>query len=418
MKIFEVVRLLAAVSTVACLTEEKKKDEFSIVKLPAQFHFEDIGVVATGVATGHIRTEISLKTMEKMQQELQDYQNKKFKPFMKKLYAPIQESYKHRVRAIYRSVDTSRANIRSATVPFRKLHNDKVKIITTSNQRRSVVSGVGMFLSFLGFGMSAYNSVQISQIQRVEKKEMTAIKELTVSVKETDRAAQTNAKNVEKLTKSMIRTEKTIGLVHSEHVAEKVVAEFEGIADRWQTSTRWWSAGMKQLLQHRLDPSLLDSRKMKAAVVEVERLAQKKGKVLLTDSVESLLNAKFSWWYNATEDSIVIVLHIDVVNHEGLSAYRWLKVPFFMGATEVVTLSDPKGNVIMVDGTGVVGEVMSKERLNECMQVGNAFVCEESGILRKDIEKSCIGAALRGNMAASLERCDIERLPNQTVRKY
>ena len=409
--------VLAFYVIVGCLGAND--ENFKVEKLPPKFIFEKMGSVSVGLQKAHIVSKIDFTEMERIQEKLTEFVTKNLTSLMKNADIPSKKSYEHRVVVLQRNAKRAGMNIKSAKVGFTarmKNLEDDPSFRVFPRVRRSLVESIGMVTGVAFLGMSIYNYHEINEIREAQKDDHRAIERMVVKVDKLDVAVARNSGNLNLLQKQSIENVKLT--LQNRHAAavESILSSSEEAVDRWLASTHWWSSGVKQLLQGRLDPEMLDLKKLLEAAEDVEVLARKKDKVLVFKKVDALLNADFSWVFEKESNSITIILHLDIACQKKMQLYRLSKVPFLLNEQDLAVLSDRNGDSIAINDDGDVGRILSRREVDKCKKSGNQFACSNFGVVRKRIGDTCMGSALRGKMEFALRRCQIERLVNQTVR--
>ena len=392
---------------------------YKVEIMPQKFVFEKVGGVAVGLQKAHIVTKIGFKKMEEMHKSLENFVEKNITSLITHSQVKLKKSFMHRNIVMKRNMRRAKVDISSAKMGFMERAKDLRKnphFVPFPRVRRSLIEGMGMVTGVATLGMSIYNYVEIQEIRDLEKNDRRAIESMAVSIKNVDAAVNRNSRNINILKKVEEAHIKMTMRDEHEMAMEDLLTQSEEATDRWMVSTRFWSAGIKSLLQGRLDPSLLDLEKLLGAAGTIEKLARENGKELVYNKIDSLLNAEFSWMFDEKEESLSIILHIDVACSKKMQAYRLLSVPFMVGEKSLAFLSDKNGDVLVIDENNDVGKIVKRVELEKCQKSGKNFACDNFGLLQRKIGKSCLGAALRGRMKDSLQSCQIDRLLNQSVR--
>ena len=107
--------------------------------------------------------------------------------------------------------------------------------------------------------------------------------------------------------------------------------------------------------------------------------------------------------------TLEIFVHLDVVKTEALDLFEFL--PAFLpvpGSDKVIRIRAPDNkNFLAVSKVSRKGILLSKSELNECSLKKGVYICPHLGLLRHDVDQSCLGLLMASNVNMSVIRREV-----------
>ena len=353
--------------------------------------FKRIGKFATGLSYGHLRATIDFAQMKKAHHELDQL-----------LRQEILTASSHEKKGFYEML------LHQFSLSTKIIDRLDATFFTESRrQKRQLLPGAAMGFGILSFGLSIYNTFEISKLHSKVGHLESGINHMILALEEQDHAITRLTENVNALKAVVKIMMSDLQSVANELNGIKKVIIVSNMITTHNADVSVWGRGLEALILGELHPTLVDTHKLNSAITSLRFRASQFGlSPLFTDNT-AVFKAPVT--YLATnEKKIYVYVHIPFVDMDPIDLYEHLPIPFELGNL-FVTLESGR-NVIASDDTGTFGLELTHDDLLHChvekVHSGNIYVCPNSNILVNHIRQTCLGSLLFGETEATSLHCD------------
>ena len=167
---------------------------------------------------------------------------------------------------------------------------------------------------------------------------------------------------------------------------------------------------VESILRGSFSTLAMDPDHLSDALTMAERRANADGFSLLTPLTTEVFRAPTSFLVNGV--TLEIFVHLDVIKTESLDLFEFL--PAFLpvpGSDKVIRIRAPDNkNFLAVSKVSRKGILLSKSEINECALKKGVYICPHMGLLRHDVDQSCLGLLMASNVNMSVirKKCLVE----------
>lgn len=274
-------------------------------------------------------------------------------------------------------------------------------------QKRQLFLGMAVALGLVSAGTSIYTTTQVSRLHH-------EISSLTSDVQHIAHVLEHEAQVVNRLTANMNTVSKTCQLVLGRLLQEENrlnmltgVLGLTAIVSNFNAELAAWARGLEALQTGKLHPALIDHKKLKNALHNIEEKAKASGRRLLHDQANAIFNAPVS--YLATDKGMIILIaHIPLIDHELMDLYEYRPTPVKVRNLYLEITTSNK--ILAFDKRGQQGKELSHHELLQChsedLHSGKIFICPEANLFQNGIRKSCLGSLFFNDQKLIEEKCD------------
>jgi hypothetical protein len=256
----------------------------------------------------------------------------------------------------------------------------------------------------LGTFMGLYTQHQINKLRNQVDNLQSDHEQLVEVVAE-------NRASIASLEAWMERLSKTISLMTRLNVGS-VLAEMNNMYRDLHSALEVAVHTVQQAMHRRLAIDLLSPSDLQKIFEDLSGVATAQGFNLLTKRASDLLQVETSHIYDGV--SFILLLHVPMTPADSLLRLLRLRpfpIPFSpthsllpRAPTSLLALSKGKTRwMTTIEYTDLVG----------CHQVGNVYICDRHGALRKDIKATCLGALFEQDIPEARKLCDLEVVPRK-----
>jgi hypothetical protein len=286
--------------------------------------------------------------------------------------------------------------------------------------KRQLFLGLAVALGLASAGTSIYSVSEVSRLH-------SEISAISSDVRHLAHVLDEEAHVVNRLTSNMKTVSKTCQIVlerllHNDDQLTMLtgVMGLTALVSNFNAELSAWARGLEALQNGKLHPALIDHKKLKTPLRNLEEKAKASGRRLLHDDANAIFNSPVS--YLATDKGIIIlIVHISLIDHELMDLYEYRPTPVkFRNLYLEVTTTN---KILAFDKRGQQGKEMSHHELLLChtkdLHSGKIFVCPEANLFRNDIRKSCLGSLFFNDQTAIEERRDhiLSKRPIEEIRQ-
>jgi len=139
-------------------------------------------------------------------------------------------------------------------------------------------------------------------------------------------------------------------------------------------------------------------------------VSKRQGFKLLPERPSDLLQIETSYVYDGSD--FILLLHVPMIPEDALLRLLRLRpfpIPF---SREHSLLPKPPSSLLALSkGKNRLMTTIEHSDLVGCHQIGNVYVCDRHGVLRKNIKSNCLGALFEQDIEEARKLCDMEIVP-------
>ena len=365
-------------------------------------NFRHVGKLATGLSYGHIHTTVkfsdlkyAVKTVMKILQERlrKDSTSTTEKEYIKMMSPRLQISY-------------------DAIEDLQDLFfgENNVKNESSVRKKRQLFLGIAIALGIFNTGMSIYNIEEIARlhldITELKNDMVVGFKHVAHILREEEHAIFQMTKNINILKENMRYTLDALYNQEAELNQIKNAMTIGAALSNINAEVAAWGRGLESLSHGRLHPTLVDKKAVKDAFDNIIQKASRIGLKPLHQDYRSVFKNPISY-FSTTEESIIVIVHIPLVEYAPLDIYEYLPIPVHVG--QIFVTLEGRHTLLATDLQGRTGLEMSNSELLKCqsenLHDGKLWICPNTNLLMNRIRNSCLGSIFYGHQNEALQRC-------------
>ena len=259
---------------------------------------------------------------------------------------------------------------------------------------------IGFLLSLFGFGLGAFNGIQIQKLDyKLAKGEtQTALlKDITHLHEDHLNYLDAKASLHDAMFKSLSDNDPALHL----SLYQSVDVALEQQVDMVR-------AAVSGALQHRLAPGVYNENALESVLAYVKDLCKEHHYEQLIHHTSDLYQLETSFLYNPENQTFSTILHIPLVKKENLlQLYRFIPAPLNTDLTAGHSLAPQVGHqdLIAVNSNSTIFKVLSKTDLVPCLEIGNYHFCHGNTLLEKNMRSTCLSSIFIADALAARENC-------------
>ncbi len=258
--------------------------------------FKRIGKFATGLSYGHLRATIDFAQMKKAHHELDQL-----------LRQEILTASSHEKKGFYEML------LHQFSLSTKIIDRLDATFFTESRrQKRQLLPGAAMGFGILSFGLSIYNTFEISKLHSKVGHLESGINHMILALEEQDHAITRLTENVNALKAVVKIMMSDLQSVANELNGIKKVIIVSNMITTHNADVSVWGRGLEALILGELHPTLVDTHKMNSAITSLRFRASQFGlSPLFTDNT-AVFKAPVTY-LAMTEKKIYVYIHISFV---------------------------------------------------------------------------------------------------------
>ena len=275
---------------------------------------------------------------------------------------------------------------------------------TDDRNRRNAAVGV---TALAGFGLSLYNSYQITKIGQ----SIGAVQQEVDII--THQLVQTDLKMNEAI--QMLNRQKRAITLLAKHIqdtgdresmqalrADVIVAEQLFIHELDD-----YVSGLTQLVHHKFSPLLVKVSALHNAHKTIVETAQKQNLKPITDNYQILFQAKTSTVLR--DGRLTAIIHVPLYSQSLYELYRYIQAPFVVDHMMI----EPKVEKIYLamDVQQTLARELSTEELEDCLKINEIWHCSHQNIIERKMKNLCLYNLFKDSIE------DIRRTCNLQIRR-
>ncbi len=352
-----------------------------------QFAFKKVGEMANGLQMGHIHTFLNLTELKRQHQDIGMLLSEADR---------LGENLKKTMRKAYEEEVTS-------ILQQWKRGEQVLSLIRRWFGSSRMKRGVGSVLaSFFGIGLSVYDTIEIQKLKtsvnKLEKNEEKMIEKID----ENENMIATNSKNINFLNSTLTVMSWELLDLEEEIVLSGYLDNVREAVDEHLAVLARVEHALVDLQRGVFSSNLVSPKGLDKSIEGLKNLAQKKKNKILFRHMTDLFKCDVS--YIANEKGIDVFVHVPIAKFEKLNVYEYLNLPHLVGKHLVNLEAKNQEKYLAVDNGMNFGIELKEEDIAKCKNLFSNFICPDILILKRSIEKTCLGAIMKGQALES-ESC-------------
>lgn len=340
--------------------------------------FRKIGRLATGLSYGHLHATLNIETLKTSHQNLEKFLNEQ----LRDVKSPNDKIL----------INTIQGNLAPSKTTLMRLEH-AFFIDRPHRPKRQALMGLALGGGLLSFGMSIYNTIQISALHN-------KIKNMEIGFEHVVHAFEEENHSISILANSINDIKRTCQILLSLQETDQKEITFlsqtlllNTMIQTHNAEVSSWARGLEALLDGHLQPTLVNPAKLQHAVQIMSVKAEKRGLRLLHTEKSSVYKSPISFLAD-DQHQLHVFVHLPLIDSDPIDLFEYLPIPFEIDELLVSIESDRQ--ILATDSTGNRGIELSRLDLLHCQMEkthsGNTFVCPNTNLLRNDIRQTCLGS--------------------------
>ena len=354
----------------------------STTQIDVPVSFRRMGYYATGLSYAHLKTNINIENVRKLNDQAK---------------AVINSTAKNAADLTDNSVSMIQlfAKLERSLIPSTSLINAITSTFVEENRPKRQLEIAAVF----SLGLSLYNTYEIHQLHKSINSLEAGMEVIAHSILEEDLAITHVESNLAHLnatcfilTKALYKTEQKVN-----HLA--AFDELFIIITQHNQEVSRWAEGMNHLLHGQLSPLLIKNKSMVKSFMELKNKVQENQFRLLRENPSDIYKEEISY---LVEGNIVhIYVHLPIIERDPLALYEHINIPFFSDTNGAMVTLESAGNFLALDENTKVGIELTTNELTACKKqphhLGNIYLCESANLLNTNVLTTCLGLLFSGS---------------------
>ena len=266
-------------------------------------------------------------------------------------------------------------------------------------QKRDII---GWIMAGTAIGISAYNTVQITQLFKELNDVQEAQKHIAAALVDENKVVTANSMAIQALKGTLLFEATLLKETKDQMRLLRVLGAATSQLHRYEMEiTTWLNAITTMVTTKKLTPGIVSPKTVSKALEKVTREAAKRGLKPLEPTLHSLYQASVS--YKVDQSRLYFAAHWILVGVHPMTLFRLKPLPTPLGKNLVVELNHDK-TILALDETQSFGIEMTEEELSRCEKIKDDMICEERP-MTKHPGKTCLGSLFLGDTEATREMC-------------
>ena len=340
--------------------------------------FRKIGRLATGLSYGHLHATLNLKTLKQSHQNLENF-------LIEQLRTVKTTNEKILIQTIQGNLTPSKTTLMRLDLAF--FHD------IPNRPKRQALLGLALGGGLLSFGLSIYNTIQISNLNNKIKNMETGFEHVIHAFEEENHSIMMLANSVNdiKRTCQILLTLQETEQKEITFLTQSLL--LNAMIQTHNAEVSSWARGLEALLHGHLLPTLVNPAKLQHAVQIMSEKAEKRGLRLLHTEKSSVYKSPISFLAN-DQFELEVFIHLPLIDSDPIDLFEYIPIP--LEIQDMLVTIEADRQILATDSSGNRGIELSKIDLLHCqmekMHLGNTYVCPNTNLLRNDIRQTCLGS--------------------------
>ena len=256
----------------------------------------------------------------------------------------------------------------------------------------------------LGTFMGMYTQYQIDKLRNEVDDLRTEHNQLVEVVTE-------NRASIVKLEHQMYALNQTLtllGKLNSGIVVSEISSMYRDLHSALEIAVH----AVQQAMHRRMSIDLLSPTDLEKIFEDLTQVALEQGFHLLTEKPSDLLQVEASHIFDGS--SFILLLHVPMTPADSLLRLLRLRpFPIPFSPSHSLLPRAPTSLLALSKGRTRLMTTVEYSDLVGCHQIGNIYICDRHGALKKDIKSNCLGALFEQDIPEARKLCDLEVVPRK-----
>jgi hypothetical protein len=164
---------------------------------------------------------------------------------------------------------------------------------------------------------------------------------------------------------------------------------------------------VQQAQQRRLAIRFLSADQLRLVYTKIQRKSDRSGYTLLTHHHSDLFQLETSYFYDGYD--VHLLLHVPIIPADSLlRLFRLHPFPLSLTNDHMLVPNVDSDVLAISSGFTRLSAILNYVDLMECHNVNNVYLCDQQGVLRNNINSTCLGALYQQDFQAVQTLCPLK----------
>lgn len=262
---------------------------------------------------------------------------------------------------------------------------------------------IAEIMSMAAMGLSIYTQAELDTLKVQVFDNSDRISDLTSVVIDQQSVIQSNTDHIEEVQYRLQEIHTTVQRI-------AFIQQMQAIEDCIHLVTgnlKEWANGLiAALIRNEITPRLFDYKTLMASLRVLGNRAARHNLRPVGDTLSFLVTQPVS--YVVRKEIVYLFIHVPLVQTTTLTLYEYVNEPFYINTTFVATVKLRKPVLATNDDLSRFVE-LDYDQLALCERSSDVYMCPY-GLVRKHLEKSCVGSLFFGDTQGVAKHCEVQEL--------
>jgi len=346
--------------------------------------------VATGLSYGHVHGHFNFNSLRLAHQEVVRVVDQR----MKSSGTPEERMF----------IEALRPQLTAAEKTIDDLH--LMFFGTQHRQKRQLFLGIAMALGLVSVGTSIYTATEVTKLHQEMLDLRSTVQHSAHLLEEEAHAINRVVDNMKTISRTCKFVLEKIDLQEKQVVTLTNALGLTTMIANLNADLLAWGRGLEALHEGRLHPALIDHRKLKKVMTNIQEKARRNGKIPLHEDEKMLFKSPISHLV-MSDGTIAFIVHVPLIEQTPMELFRHHSIPIEMKNFYLEVTSEK--TILATDARGQAGMELREEDLVKCQtedwHKGRIFICPNTNVHRNNIRQTCLGALFYEDRDGVVGRC-------------